>query len=141
MAEPALEHRVYGSFEEVQALREAWNDLASRTGDILCSFDWCEVWWKHFNRWRRLEIHALFEGPRLVAVLPLFRETIRPGGVWLRTVRALGCDYTITTVGLAIEAGYAARFLETLVAGWTRAGRGTCCRSVRCAAMRRSASA
>ena len=108
--QPALMHNVYDTFEKTAHLKDAWNDLADRAGDILCSFDWCEVWWQHFGQGRQLEIHTLHDGGRLVAVLPLFRETIRPGWVWLRTVRVVGCDYTVTAVGLAIEPAYAERF-------------------------------
>lgn len=110
-----LQYKVYRSFSEVAALNTAWNDLACRVGDILCSYDWCEVWWRHFATGRRLEIHTLHDGPRLVAVLPLFRETMGPGGAWLRMVRVLGCDYTINTVGLAIEPDYAERFTRMLL--------------------------
>ncbi len=111
----SLAHDVYEAFEDTAHLKEAWNDLALRVGDILCSYDWCEIWWKHFGRGRRLEIHVLHEGDQLVAVLPLFRETIRPGGVWLRAVRVVGCDYTVTAVGLAIEPAYAERFTRMLL--------------------------
>ena len=110
-----LKHRIYGSFQEVSELRSEWNDLAARAGDILCSYDWCEVWWKYFSRWRQLEIHTLHDGPRLVAVLPLFRETIRPGGVRLRVVWVVGCDYTVHTVGLAIEPAYAEGFTQMVL--------------------------
>ncbi len=106
-----LEYSVYRCFERVQHLKDEWNDLAARVGDLLCSFEWCELWWKHFRRWRQLEIHTLRDEGRLVGVLPLFRETTCPGGVWLRTVRVLGCDYTIHTVGLPIEPAYARRFM------------------------------
>ena len=111
----ALTHKVYSVFEDTLRLKDAWNDLALRAGDILCSYDWCEVWWKHFGRGRQLEIHTLHDADRLVAVLPLFRETIRPGGVWLRTVRVVGCDYTVTAVGLAIEPAYAEVFTRMLL--------------------------
>lgn len=115
-------YRTYGSFAEAGCLKQEWNDLASRAGDIHCSFDWCEVWWKYFSTDRRLEIHALHDGPRLVAVLPLFREVIRPGGVWLRTVRVLGCDYTTGTIGLAVEPAYAERFAGMLLGRLSQAG-------------------
>ena len=110
-----LEYQTWDRFEDVSHLKCQWNDLAARAGDILCSYDWCEIWWKYFSRWRRLEIHTLHDGDRMVAVLPLFRETIRPGGISLRTVRVLGCDYTIGVVGLAIEPAYAERFMRMLL--------------------------
>lgn len=110
-----LQYRVHTSFAESRCLRSPWNDLASRVGDVLGSFDWCETWWQYFGKGRRLEIHTLYDGADLVAVLPLFHETIRPGGVPLRTVRVLGCDYTIETAGLAIEPAYARRFTAMLL--------------------------
>lgn len=110
-----LEYRLYWSFPEVSPLKDQWNQLAARTGDVFCSYDYCELWWKHFGRWRRLEIHTLHDGDQLAAVLPLFRETIHPGGVRLRTLRVLGCDYTINTVGLAIEPHYAELFLNRVL--------------------------
>jgi CelD/BcsL family acetyltransferase involved in cellulose biosynthesis len=114
---------VYHSFEEVAPLKGEWNDLAERAGDILCSFDWCELWWKHFSRWRRLEIHTLRESGRLVAVLPLFRETIHPGGIPLRVVWVVGCDYTVHTVGLAMEPEHASRFMQMVLDRLGRDGR------------------
>lgn len=111
----ALVHHVYRTFQEASHLKDDWNNLALRTGDILCSYDWCEIWWTHFGRWRRLEIHTLHDGSRLVAVLPLFRETIRPAGVWLRTVRVLSCDYTGGTVGLAVESAFAETFVHSVL--------------------------
>jgi CelD/BcsL family acetyltransferase involved in cellulose biosynthesis len=106
---------VYGSFEQVAPLKEAWNDLSVRAGDLFASYDWCEVWWRHFGKGRRLEIHTLRQGQRLAAVLPLFRETLRVGIAPLRTVRLVGCDYTLDAAGLAIEADVAGAFLTTIL--------------------------
>lgn len=117
-----LQYRMYTRFTDLADLKEAWNDLASRVGDVLCTFDWCEVWWKHFGQGRRLEIHTLQDDGRLVAVLPLFRETIAPGGLWLRTVRVLGCDYTIETASMAIEPLYAEPFTRLLLKELTAGG-------------------
>ncbi len=50
-----------------------------------------------------------------MAVLPLFRETIRWAGAWLRMVRVVGCDYTVEAVGLAVEPGYADLFTRMLL--------------------------
>lgn len=116
------DYRLYHSFEEVEHLKNAWNELAVRAGDILSSFDYCQLWWKYFGRWRSLEIHTLQQDGQLLAVLPLFRETIRPGGVPLRTVRGLGCDYTITTVGLAIEPAWAQLFMQRVLEGLEEGG-------------------
>jgi CelD/BcsL family acetyltransferase involved in cellulose biosynthesis len=112
---PALHYRVWKRFEDAGPLQQEWDDLAARAGDILCTYDWCQVWWKYFGRYRQLEIHTLHDGGRLVAVLPLFRETVHPAGIRLRTVRVVGCDYTIGVVGLAIEPTYADRFTRMVL--------------------------
>lgn len=111
----AVVHSVYQAFRDVRQLRSAWNDLAVRAGDLLCSFDWCELWWKYFGGGRQLGIHVLHVGHRLVAVLPLFRETICPAGVWLRIVRVVGCDAALGATGLAIEPAYAEQFTQMLL--------------------------
>ena len=117
-----LVHNVYGAFEEISRLKDAWNDLALRIGDLFCSYDWCEVWWDHYGSGRHLEIHALHQGDRLVAVLPLFRETLRLGGVGLRVVRLVACDHTVDGPGLAIEPEYAATFVPRVLEQLTTTG-------------------
>lgn len=115
-------HKVYGSFAEVEHLRQAWNDLACRAGDLFSSYDWCEIWWRHFGAKRRLEIHTLHDGNRLVAVLPLFREVVLAGWVCLHVVRLLACDYASDAAGLAVEPSYTDTFLNMVLAGLTSGG-------------------
>lgn len=108
-------HVVYDTFAQIAPLQDAWNDLAGRCGDLFCSYDWCEIWWRHFGCGRRLEIHALREGERLLGVLPLFRETLWLSGLRLRTVRLVACDHTIDAAGLAVEPDIAASFVRTVL--------------------------
>ena len=73
-----LQVTCYRSFEEIQFLREEWDRLVESVGgDVFSSFDWCEVWWKHFGHGRWLELYVATFGDELVAVLPLFREDAR----------------------------------------------------------------
>ncbi len=112
---PSLTHGICDDFAQVFALKDAWNDLAGRAGDLFSSYDWCQTWWRHFGTDRKLEIHTLHDGERLVAVLPLFRETLRLGGVRLRAVRVVAGDYTIDAAGLAIEPYIAGPFFATVL--------------------------
>lgn len=109
----------FDSFGDAEPLRERWDALVERVGgDLFSSFDWCAIWWKHFGHGRRLELHAAWRGDDLVAVLPLFRETIRWGPVGLRVVRVVGCDHGVTTCNVAVEAEWieatARMLMETL---------------------------
>jgi CelD/BcsL family acetyltransferase involved in cellulose biosynthesis len=105
---------VYSTFPEAEHLQAAWNDLAGRVGDLMASYEWCETWWRYFCKGRRLEIHALHDGDRLVAVLPLFRETLLPMA-GLRVLKVLGNDYTIDAVGLAIDPPYAEAVIQRIL--------------------------
>lgn len=115
-AATGIKHTVYGSFAEVEHLKRAWNDLACRVGDLFCSYDWCETWWRYFGCDRKLEIHALHDGNRLVAVLPLFREVLLAGLVCLHVVRLVACDYASDAAGLAVEPDSADPFLKMVLA-------------------------
>lgn len=121
-APPVTRHTVYGSFAEVEHLQKAWNDLARRVGDMFASYDWCQTWWQHFGHKRRLEIHTLHDGDRLVAVLPVFREVLLVSCVCLHVVRLLACDYASDAAGLAIEPQYADSFLNAVLASLTSRG-------------------
>ena len=123
VGDEALEHAVYATFAEAQPLQAAWNELAEREGDLFSSYEWCETWWRHYGGGRRLEIHTLHAGERLVGVLPLLRETLLSGGVRLRAVRLVGCDHTLDAAGLAIEAAYAASLLERVLDSLADRGR------------------
>lgn len=123
LTQAAAIHAVYHRFEDIAHLRDAWNDLAARVGDLFCSYDWCEIWWRCFGRERQLEIHTLHDGDRLVAVLPLFRETLSFGAGRLRVARLVASDHTLDAVGLAIEPEFIALFVKDFlddlaVRGW-----------------------
>jgi len=49
--------------------RELWTGLAQRVDNIFSTWDWAEVWWRHYGAGRRLE---------LAVVRPAGRETILP---------------------------------------------------------------
>lgn len=87
-----LEHRVYASFEDAEAIREEWDRFVEDLGaDVFSSFDWCAVWWSHYGKGRRLEIHVVRQGGRLIGLVPVVRERWW-WGLSCRTVRLVGCD-------------------------------------------------
>ncbi len=67
------------------ALRDDWNRLAA--GDPLATWEWRHAWWESWNHRRRLAIGVVYEGERVLAILPAFTE-FRP---WSgRTLALLG---------------------------------------------------
>lgn len=104
---PVLQVVRYDSFGDLRSLREEWEALAVRTSvDLFCTFDWCEVWWKHFGQGRRLRFYAVRDGETLVAVFPLFWEKMRWFPLSLRVLRLIGADHGITTAGFIIDRKY-----------------------------------
>ena len=104
MCSPTFRMTCYYSFGDARFLHDDWDHLAANIGgDLFATFDWCAIWWKHFGRGRRLEIYVARAGEELVAVVPLFRETLRWGPLSLRVIRLVGCDHCITTCHILIH--------------------------------------
>lgn len=105
--EADLKVKRFDSFEEALQIREEWDNLVERTGgDVFNTFDWCATWWKYFGKCRKLILIAVRSDDDLVAVWPLFRETIWWGPVYLRVVRVVGCDHGVTTCNLSTELAF-----------------------------------
>lgn len=108
----------YESFADAEQLRGEWDALVERVGgDMFSSFDWLAVWWKHFGTGRRLILHVARAADELVAVLPVFAETIHWGPLGLRVVRIVGCDHCVTPCNVAIHS----EWIEPVVDAWMRA--------------------
>lgn len=106
----------YDSFAALHEFREQWDDFVERTGgDLFTSFDWCEVWWKHFGVGRKLDVHIARADQEWVGLFPLFRETLRWGPFVLRVVRLIGCDHCVTTCGTAIRQGWTREVIDELI--------------------------
>jgi CelD/BcsL family acetyltransferase involved in cellulose biosynthesis len=73
---------------ELDALREDWTPLASRSGNVFATQEFLSVWWRHFGprETRPLVAAAREENGRLAAIVPLYRWRTRPA----RVVRVLG---------------------------------------------------
>jgi CelD/BcsL family acetyltransferase involved in cellulose biosynthesis len=53
-------------------LREDWERLAHASGNIFSTFEWAEVWWRHYGRSRRLLVHAVSGEGEPLALVPLY---------------------------------------------------------------------
>jgi CelD/BcsL family acetyltransferase involved in cellulose biosynthesis len=58
---------------DLEEARELWEPLAARTGNIFSSWDWADVWWRHYGAGRRLELMLVSCSER-TAILPIYRE-------------------------------------------------------------------
>ncbi len=73
--------------EDVQGLRDDWERLASGGGNVFGTWEWNELWWRHYGRGRTARV-AVYRnaGGETAAIVPLFLWSRRP----LRILRLLG---------------------------------------------------
>lgn len=77
-----------------------WDNLASRTGDVLLSREWLGLWWKLYQRELPLvSLTTRHADGRLASLLPLVQvrshlKTLRPLGPWPPAEISLICDPT-----------------------------------------------
>ena len=68
-------------------LREEWTRLAAANRNIFATWEWSELWWRHYGGERRLRVAVCRDGDDEVqAIVPLFEWSRRP----LRTLRLIG---------------------------------------------------
>jgi CelD/BcsL family acetyltransferase involved in cellulose biosynthesis len=108
---------VFDSFEAAAEIRGLWGRLAETLkADLFGSFEWCEVWWRHFGKGRSLEIYCLWSGDELVGVWPLFRETLGIRPFSLVVVRLLGGDHAGTRCFPLVQESHLDDVVERLMA-------------------------
>jgi CelD/BcsL family acetyltransferase involved in cellulose biosynthesis len=67
--------------------RSAWEALEEHAGRVYSTWTWADAWWRaHGNDDRELFLHAVSDGDRVAAILPLYRRRKGPA----RVLRLLG---------------------------------------------------
>lgn len=77
------------AFEEVRDLtpwRDEWSELALATRNIFSTYEWAEVWRRHFLKDREVVLGRMVPGTGPGALIPLYRWGERP----LRVLRLVG---------------------------------------------------
>ena len=73
---PALRLEPISSLDSI---REEWDDLAARSGNIFATWEWNSIWWRHFGGGRPLAATACRAADgSLLAILPLYLWSARP---------------------------------------------------------------
>jgi CelD/BcsL family acetyltransferase involved in cellulose biosynthesis len=73
--------------DDLDPLRDDWTRLAAASGNVFATWEWNELWWRHYGRRRKLRV-AVSRGDddRIDAIVPLFVWSRRP----LRILRLIG---------------------------------------------------
>ena len=81
--------------EGFASVRAEWEALLPRAwaANIFLTFDWADIWWRHYGGGRRLLILAALEGRELVGLAPLIVEERQLVGVPVfRRIGFIGSD-------------------------------------------------
>ena len=71
----------------LEAYRDAWIDLADAARNVFATWEWNDLWWRHYGDRRPLRIAVIRdEDDEVEAIVPLFLWARRP----LRTLRLIG---------------------------------------------------
>ena len=70
---------------ELDALQDAWRQLAGRTDNVFATWDWATIWWRHFGRGQPIVATARIDGV-IRGIVPLYLWRSRP----LRIMRFIG---------------------------------------------------
>jgi CelD/BcsL family acetyltransferase involved in cellulose biosynthesis len=100
-------------FRDLGAISDEWAALAAANTNVFASWEWNEIWWRHFGRGDLDVLGLRSAGGRLRAIIPLYRRTIPP----LRLSRLLGHGpadqaplvYAAADVGAPLDLLWAAR--------------------------------
>ncbi len=92
----AITRTVYHSFDEIAEMQQSWDDFVQFCGgDIYLTYDWCCAWWQYYGKGRELQLLIYtFEGA-IVGLIPLFKEVLWLGPVWIRLAKIVGSDFTM----------------------------------------------
>jgi CelD/BcsL family acetyltransferase involved in cellulose biosynthesis len=72
--------------DRLEPLRDAWARLSVDGTNIFATWEWNELWWRHYGRGRELRVVLARSGDEVEAIVPLFAWSTRP----LRVLRLLG---------------------------------------------------
>jgi CelD/BcsL family acetyltransferase involved in cellulose biosynthesis len=104
------------SFEEARVGREEWDQFVRDVGgELYVTYDWCRIWWLHYNEQRRLRIYIFREGGRIVGLAPMFLERVRLGPVSLNVAKRVGADFALIVFSLPLADAYAERAYGELI--------------------------
>jgi hypothetical protein len=84
---------VYESFDELDHLRDTWDEVVLRTsGSIYMTYDWVRVWWMFYGESAKLKLFLFYAAERLVAIVPIYIDTLGWGPFRLRVARLVGSN-------------------------------------------------
>jgi len=108
-----IQVEVYDSFGPLESLQSEWDEfMESLDCEIFLTYDWCRIWWKYYGTGQELRVFIFKHQDKIVALIPMFSEKIRLGPVFIRAVKIMGTDFTISTVSIPIKQQFMREVLQ-----------------------------
>ncbi|MAO64153.1 MAG: hypothetical protein CL666_04070 [Balneola sp.] len=71
------EIRIITHIEDFETLEKEWQELVMEANtQIFQTFEWNQVWWKHFGANKKLHILTVYTENKLIGIAPLFEDTV-----------------------------------------------------------------
>lgn len=103
-AQSDINVEVYENFEELEIIQQEWDSFVESVGaEIFLTYDWCRIWWKYYGKNRDLRVFVFRSSGELIGIIPLFLEKIWMGPVFVKAVKIVGSDFTMTQFSLPIH--------------------------------------
>jgi CelD/BcsL family acetyltransferase involved in cellulose biosynthesis len=73
--------------DSLDPLQGEWTRLAAADGNVFATWEWNDLWWRHYGRGRKLRVAvSRRDGVEINAIVPLFAWSVRP----LKILRLVG---------------------------------------------------
>jgi CelD/BcsL family acetyltransferase involved in cellulose biosynthesis len=116
--------------DRLDSLSGDWTRLAAASGNLFATWEWNELWWRHYGRGRRLRVAVTGREDEIEAIVPLFLWSKGP----VRTLRLIGhghgdrlgpvCRHDdAETAGQAMRLALAAEPHDVFVGDWVAGDR------------------
>jgi CelD/BcsL family acetyltransferase involved in cellulose biosynthesis len=97
----------YSDLADVRRIQVDWDAFIEHVeSDVFFSFDWCEVWWRHYGGGRRPRILVFRKSKAIIGILPLYVDRVKIGPLFVRILKFFGVDYSLNTFRLPIAEAY-----------------------------------
>lgn len=113
---------VYETFDGLDYLRSPWDEVVLQTSkSIYMTYDWVRLWWKFYGE-PELKLFVFAAGERLVAIVPIYIETLGWGPFRLRVARLVGANIPPKVFNPPVSRWYAEEVLAEVVRQTTGSG-------------------
>lgn len=103
-------------FEPLMNFQPTWDEAVQRLGGpIYMTYDWLRTWWKHYGSGGELRLLVFRHGGQVVALVPLFLETIDFGLAKIRVARLVGSNVPPKTFNPPVAGPWALPVFEQLL--------------------------